>query len=347
MNRCLIALLLLSFSFVIVSCIDSNDGYKDKMTCPVDSLQSEMFNDDFILAQPQKLLLIDSVLIVADALCGDNLFYVFNVSDGSFLQGGGRKGEAPGEVLSYYNIHLDNESRVVYWDMYKSKLISYDIKELLSDSVCYYTESALSREQIPGTSFLDVIPLDSGCLYHGNTESHIGFYGTSCSVDAPLLPGISSMEIARAIMNRGNLEASPNGRFAVQSTYIGGIVRCYSLDSLCVKEKWLKLFFPAVYKIVDGAKPVWITWKQESQIGFEDLYVTNYSIYLLLNGKFAKDKPYANEILVMDWNGNVIKKYQLDCDIKKMAVDEANGIIYGITCGIETEANIVRFRYVK
>lgn len=38
-----------------------------------------------------------------------------------------------------------------------------------------------------------------------------------------------------------------------------------------------------------------------------------------------------------------IKKYQLDCDIKTMAVDESNGFVYGITCGFDTEANIVRF----
>lgn len=338
-----IILFLLLFPLLVTSCAESKGGYKDTMTCPVDSLQSEMLNDSFMLARPQKLFLADSLLIVADATCGDNLFYVFRASDGSFLKGGGRRGEAPGEVLSFDKIHLDSQKRVVYWDMYKSKLIFYDIKELLSDSVRYFTETALNRGEVQNTSLLDVIPLESGYLYNGNTVYHIGFYGTSNSIDAPLLPDIPSLEIARAIMNRSCLEVSPDGKLAVQSTLIGGVVRCYNLDSLRVKEKWLKLFFPPVYKVVEGANPTWITWKQESQMGFEDLCVTNRHVYLLLNGKFAKDKPYANEILVMDWDGNVIKKYQLDCDIKTMAVDESNGFVYGITCGFDTEANIVRF----
>ena len=80
-------------------------------------------------------------------------------------------------------------------------------------------------------------------------------------------------------------------------------------------------------------------------MGFEDLCVTNRHVYLLLNGKFAKDKPYANEILVMDWDGNVIKKYQLDCDIKTMAGDENNGVFFGITFGVCTETKIVRFPF--
>lgn len=66
---------------------------------------------------------------------------------------------------------------------------------------------------------------------------------------------------------------------------------------------------------------------------------------MLLNGKCAKDKPFANEVLVMDWSGNIIKKFILDRTVKTIAVDEDKRIIYGITCGFDVEASIVAFPY--
>ena len=101
-------------------------------------------------------------------------------------------------------------------------------------------------------------------------------------------------------MNGGHLEVSPDGKHAVLATSIGGIIQCYDIENRLIKVRWLKLFFPPIYKIAEGANPIWITWEPETQMGFEDLYVTNQTIYLLLNGKFAKDEPYANEILVLD-----------------------------------------------
>ena len=148
-------------------------------------------------------------------------------------------------------------------------------------------------------------------------------------------------------MNRGYWEASPDGSKLVRITYIGGIVQCYGIYGNVIKEEWSKLFFPPVYKVVDGAIPAWITWKQESQIGFDNLYVTDRHIYLLFNGKVAKDKPFSNEVLVMDWNGSILNKYQLDCFVKSIAVDEENEMMYAITCGLDEDARIVSFKLNK
>ena len=86
---------------------------------------------------------------------------------------------------------------------------------------------------------------------------------------------------------------------------------------------------------------------KKSQIGFENLYVTNRYIYLLLNGKTARDKPFSNEVLVMDWNGTIVNKYQLNCFVKSIAVDEKNEIMYAITCGLDEDAKIVSFNLNK
>ena len=343
MKRYAYILIIGIFLLGCVSCSNQGNGYKDTWLCPADSLQSEVFNSTFLLAKPTGLFVYDSILIVSDARCGNNLFYAFNTYDGSFLKGGGKKGEAPGEVLTPGNVHLDKDGRLSYWDIHKHKLICYDMNIFLKDSTVHFTECLLKNEHMKAVNILDATVIEDGYLYNSNTEQHIGIYQTESYMDAPSLPGISSMEICRAIMNRGHLEVSPDNKYAIRATSIGGIVQCYDIENGAIKEKWIKLFFPPNYKIAEGAKPIWITWKPETQMGFDDLFVTNQAVYLLLNGKFAKDKPYANEVLVMDWNGHIIKKYWLDQTVSSIAVNEAQSMLYAITCGFGVEPNIISF----
>lgn len=336
-------LLFIGILGATVSCTRKGEGYADEISCNVVRLKSQVLNDTFILASPTKLFLLDSLLVVADTECGSNLFYVFS-SDGCFLKGGGKKGEGPGEVLSPEKVHVAEGRALSYWDGYKSKLIRYDVGKLMCDSQ-YVSEFSINRLQVPETALLDVIPLEDCYLYNGNTGYHIGIIPDKSHVDAPLLPDVPSVELSRAVMNQGYWEVSPDGKKLVRVTYIGGIVRCCEVAGNMIQEKWIKLFFPPVYKIVQGAKPVWITWKPESQMGFEDVCVTEQSVYLLFNGRFAKDEPFANEVVEMDWDGNIRRKFQLDKTVNTIAVDERNKVIYAVTCSFDADPSLVSFRY--
>lgn len=338
------SILVLCCSLFVISCNEHKVGYEDSLSCPSENLYAEILNDSSILASPKQLFLWDSLLVVADKRCGDNLFYLFSTSDGSLLKGGGKKGEGPGEVLSPDKAHLSSDGILSYWDINKSRIIRYDIDKLLSGIEQYFSEYFLDQQQA-SAAFLDVIALQQKYLYNGNTEKHIGIYPSAFYADSPSLPDIPSAEISRAIMNKAHWEVAPNEERVVCATTIGGIVQCYTIGDDGIKECWSKKFFPPVYKIVEGAKPAWITWCEDSQMGFDNLYVTKQHIYLLLNGKFAKDKPFANEILVMDWDGNIIKKFVLDKYVKTMAIDEVNRNIYAITCGFDVEADIVVFTF--
>ena len=344
MPKNIFLLLFILFSFLIISCNNQKEEYTDSLACQSEHLYAKVLNDTSILASPKELFLLDSLLVVVDARCGDDLFYVFSSSNGAFLKGGGKKGEGPGEVLTPDEAHLNNEGILSYWDISKNRVIRYNVKELLLGFDSYYNEFYFDRKLML-TSFLDVIAFKNGYLYNGNTDKHIGIYEADSYVDSPILPDIDSPEIGRAIMNKSHWAMTPDEKKMVRATSIGGIVQCYTVENNKVEEYWIKLFFPPVYKLVEGAKPVWITWCEESQMGFDDLYVTNQYVYLLLNGKFAKDKPFANEILVMDWNGNIKKKFILDRTVKTIAVDEDQKVIYATTCGFDVETNIVIFSF--
>lgn len=337
-------ILFMLFSFFIISCNDQKKGYTDSLSCQSEHLYAKILNDTFMLASPKGLFLWDSLLVVIDARCGNNLFYMFSSSDGAFLKSGGKKGEGPGEVANPSNAYLNSEGILSYWDLNKSRIVRYSINGLLSGSESYYSEFHFGGELML-TSFLDIIALKNGYLYNGNTDRHIGIYGMDSSLDSPVLPDVPSREIDRAIMNKCHWAIAPDEKRMVRATSIGGIVQSYTVESDRVEECWSKLFFPPVYKLVEGVKPAWISWCEDSQMGFDNLYVTDQHIYLLLNGKFAKNKPFANEVLVMDWNGNIEKKFIFDKTVKTIAVDEDKRVIYATTCGFDVEATIVIFPF--
>lgn len=77
-------MLCISVLFGIVSCTNHEKGYKDSISCDAVNLQSQVVNDSFLFARPDKMFLYDSLLIVSDVRLGDKSFYVFSSLDGRY-----------------------------------------------------------------------------------------------------------------------------------------------------------------------------------------------------------------------------------------------------------------------
>lgn len=340
--QCLFVLAIL----LICSC-QKKEGYiTELLDCDeIQYLKSEIINDSFVLASPKALLSYDSLLILVDTRLNDSAFHLFRKSDGGFIKSGGRKGEGPGELLMPGAPFVSQTGVLSFWDMYKSKVVGYDLKEITTgEKEPYFSEYPIKKEDT-FTTYLEVVPLSAGrYLYNGNTHKHLGIMGCDSYVTCPVLPEITSEEERWAVMNYSKLALSPDRKHLVQATYIGGVVRGFDISNDKVKEKFLNLYFAPRYELVDGAKPTCIKWCDESRMGFESICATNDYIYLLLNGKCARERPFANEILVMDWDGNIVKKMKLDITVKAITVDEAANTIYAISAGFSTEPSLLLFK---
>lgn len=330
---------------IFISSCKEKGQYSDSLSCSnIDSLKSKNFNDSFVFASPKALFVFDSLLIVCDTRCGDNLFYIFNKNSGEFLKTGGEKGEGPGELLSPGKPHLDKDGFLSYWDVNKSKVITYDLKKIVANNKNTQCFSELAvRKGDTFTSYLDVLPLANTYLYNGNNNKHLGIGGSESYSSCPELPEISSEEERWSIMNYSHLALSPNQKYAVQATSIGGIVQGFEIGKNEIKEKFLKLYFPPQYKLVKGVKPAWIKWYDESRMGFDNICATDNHVFLLLNGKLAKEKPFSNEVLVMNWDGEIEQKYVLDKTVKAISIDEKENAIYAISISFDSEPKLIRY----
>jgi hypothetical protein len=69
-----------------------------------------------------------------------------------------------------------------------------------------------------------------------------------------------------------------------------------------------------------------------------------YSLDMLRSGASYKGYGlnYNENIYVFDWNGKLIKKYELDTPIYSFVVDEKNKTIYAETDDLDTGDSIIR-----
>ena len=338
-------------AFLLLSCSRTQEGYTDSLDCPVaGELHFQVLNDSFPLAYPSDIFVIGNTLVVADAECGDNLFYVFDKESGEFIKGGGKKGEGPGEVISpAFNAHPDHRGGISYWDKAKSKVFLYQIDSLLSGATDYVTEIPLPR--ISNLVKNDALTLSDGVLYTnlfplGETEEKIFLAksGSNASVPCPTVPEIASEEEGWNIMAQAHWEVSPDEKHLVLATSIGGIVQGYALDgSNDPQAIFSRHYFKPIYDLAQGTVPAWVIWTDDTRLGFWDISLSNRYAYLLFDGKVAKDNQegIVNEVRIMDMEGHWAGKWILDKSVHCIAVDEEGKKLYAVGQEAEGEPQLL------
>ena len=102
-------------------------------------------------------------------------------------------------------------------------------------------------------------------------------------------------------------------------------------NSIFIKETvwWRKKIKPMSSASIKTAIP-----DGEQKIGFVAASVSKKYIYELYSGKLLDKNNFTdafltNKVYVFDWKGNPVKKYQLDKEVRSIAVDESNNTLYG------------------
>ena len=84
---------------------------------------------------------------------------------------------------------------------------------------------------------------------------------------------------------------------------------------------------------------------KDNREGYVDAYVTPKNIYLLYSGRSEADAgietneqaSLSNQILVYDWDGNAVMRYETDVDLHSICVNKAESIIYAISFNPDPE----------
>lgn len=324
---------LLLCIFLLFSCKSSvNVEYVDIKLCNSPHLNGNVINDSFLFSMPRDVMMIDSLIIVFDSYSDKKNLHIFNKSSGEFLKSFAHKGRAAGETLEISSVNIDGGNIVVF-DPNLRKIVKYDIRKILNDSLIF------DEIKLPPSSHFTIqaTVADTLVFLKGNNDKmRFGIFNESTSNIDVLATDytryVEDKEENWAIMGYGaKWDLQPDGLNMLHATYIGAIIELFKYDgSKMINYCTIPIKKP-IYRIVDGAMPKWIATTQETILGFEDTYVTNKFIYLLMYGveknKFEQTYP---QVLVFDWDGNFIKNYVFNERLTTISVDEGSSSLYGI-----------------
>ncbi|HBG41549.1 MAG TPA: hypothetical protein DDW85_09065 [Porphyromonadaceae bacterium] len=156
----------------------------------------------------------------------------------------------------------------------------------------------------------------------------------SYNFDYPKFEGEESFTNAhKAMAFQGKIMNRPDGRrffFACSNSELFQIfqIKNNKIGSIYDFQGEFATFVPEG----DGHQKIAAGVSRDSKTKFIDAYCTQKYIYLLYSNRLIRENInkafYANIILVYDWNGKAIKRYNLDIDVNNIAVNEDDNMIY-------------------
>lgn len=227
------------------------------------------------------------------------------------------------------------------FDEMSYKIVEYNVDSLLSEKKVFQ-EYLVDRKKIPQsnipTILYDMIPLKERLFLvkanHG--DFRFGIFEAS---DKRIVPVYRSfLEEGLDITSREELWSlfsgmtytalSPDKSKLVNATYIGGIMEMFTVDGEREKISLAdsSYIYEPVYGLAQGAIPAFVVPDDKTQIGFEDVCVTDELIYAVLRDIGEHDKPTF--ITVFDWKGNIQKRIEVGKRIEKICIDEHRKRMY-------------------
>ena len=309
-------------------------------TSIVENGQLNLLNDTSLWRFPQQIDVVDTCLIVLDEF--NNFFFHVYSLDGRALMDFGNRGQGPGELLWCEKFHLSSDKKMMYvYDDISKKIVEYNLDSIFL-GIKVFQEYSIDVKKIPfsktPTIFYDMIPLNGHeFLIKGNHgDLRYGIYDAFdkriVSIYNSFLEeclDIDSKEEIWSLLSSNTFTLlSPDKSKLVNATYIGGIMEIFSvakpLEKILLTNS--SFIYKPIYGLAEGAIPAYVVSNDKTQLGFEDVYVTDKLIYTVLYDEGSQLEPTS--IIIFDWEGNVQKKIEVGKRITKICIDEYNERLY-------------------
>lgn len=349
--KSLLYILLIGISGLI-SCVGSSDTpYPRYMAFPLERTiaAQEVSLDTVFLRYPFRVTVQDSIAIVMDLHNVDYYFHAFRYPEWKPIASFGKRGEAPGEMLSAETFQFNSLDSIWALDANKMQITRWSLSPANGlaerQEVIPLDKSLIRVLDFYATDSFFLIPDYLGehrywqVSYNGKPINSIGKIPTEINLAAGIRPALAQAW-------RSFIDYNPqNGVFAMV-TQLGEAIEIYNL-----KENTHTILYGP------NGEPEFKASGGESMptgiMGFSDIQVTDKYIYAVFHGVTFKDKIAAYKrgeeledggrfIYVFDLQGKPVQKYTLDKPIYGIDVNEDTNTIIA-TC-VESDNPIVEFK---
>ncbi|WP_455672694.1 BF3164 family lipoprotein [Phocaeicola sp.] len=288
-------------------------------------------NDSLVIGAPMKLGYIDGNLIILDYK-SESFFHWIKLPECKYMGAFGVRGQGPDEFLNIKSLHLICDTLYAY-DFYKSELVQViptgeklDFKKVLN---------------LPKSWIMDLLPLSkeiycsTGCfeegIFHlvdstGNMLYVSDNYPARDKAEAQLSNQV------RYMAYQGCMETDGNGHI-VYLTSQSKQRYIYKLehDSLIELASYLDSYPQYTSGGGDGFS---VIHDVNAPVGYRDVIADDDVFYALYSGRSFKDfqlKSFECPILyAYNWQGELLKTYELDVPITNVCLDKEHHVFYGI-----------------
>lgn len=285
-----------------------------------------------------SMVLLDSILITSSP-SGRHLFDLIDIKNEIFLGRYGKKGGGPGELGFPSFIEADPVDDNKYWIFSKRDFAIY---ESTKENILNYSNPTKTDIQLnPNIQRIQKIRQDQ-YIANGIFPNRIALL--DYKGDTNITFGHYPFENEFKNYNYPTLAMAFQGKFAVHHTGMKAVLATSNSANLDFIDL-TNLDKPNIYRQLHFWKPSFQDNSKENSIstallndnkfGFRDIKVTSKYIYTLFSGRtfdrYDNKALEGNQILVFDWEGNPVKRYQLDYDIKAIEVTPNNSVLYAFS----------------
>lgn len=349
--RIFLYILLIGIS-TLISCSGSPDPlYPRYTTFPDEKIVAtqEISIDSAFFRYPYRVAVKDSIAIIMDLHNDSHYFYAFTYPEWKPIAPFGKRGEAPGEMLSAEMFQFSALDSV--WTLDANRML------ITRWSVSPTDKTVLRKEEIrldkTLVRSLDFYRTDSAFLitdylgdfrYHkvghsGKPIKNIGKIPTEISYEQDIHPALAQAW-------RSFTDYNPKNGIYAMATQLGEALEIYNLKT----QTHNVIYGPA-------GEPQFIAKGGEGFPtgikGFVDIQVTDDYIYTVFDGMSWKERDKFYErgmsapkgghfLYVFDLAGNPVRKYTLDKNILGIHINEKTNI--GIATCAESDNPIVTFK---
>jgi hypothetical protein len=335
---------------ILISCSDKRD--EKNFSTDVFEIHGSVFLAEDVLQDPCCLLLIDSVLIVANNN-GEPFIETYDLH-GNALQKFLTAGQGPEEILTVGNLQNVNHGLYVY-DLFDRKFLNYDYQELKNanvvkpESVHRYSfvvrdSSLIIRMLLMGSDYLLGEQLSDSRIALFDFEGHIISQGGA--YPPATVPNLSDYE--NAGLYSSSIVLDNSRKKVALATYLADMIDIFDISGNTVETVWsFRGFLPHDYMVVQMGEMNRAAFTNNSQSGYADIASSDNYIYASFSGRTrARNKEnysYCNIIRVAGWDGKKRFELHTEVDIKKLTVSEDDRSIYAIAIDENDDPMIVYY----
>lgn len=298
-------------------------------------IPSTIIKSDIDCRYPIKLEVLDSLFVVQNL--GSNEFVQLYDKSGNYLSCLVKQGEAPSEVPKLTSTFIVENNKIVVYST--PRIMEYDPVKYINNKKDFYLSNKVN-DRLLSLPVQCVRKLNDSYFLEGFTENmRFAIFDKDSSLiiykEYPsIIENASPEKVAQVMSYASKIAFRPDKKYWIQGSYIGGTLEIFQKKNNEIASVKQIFIYPPVFTDMGTG----VTWGNETTIGVDDMYATLNYIYIVLNGtKGANLKsaspvtPFSNKLMILDWQGNLVKKIETDCMIMALAVDPSDRFCHVIS----------------